>query len=148
MGIFTSTVVLHGPLYQCWWFSIALFLHRQRQPCCKYDKHKANQTGKKFMTNTFMTTHSTYWCHHFCRWVSLKSSHFEMTEVLFQDDNNSLTSLLHSVVTAAFKIQNQLKQFICVDHTKQHTWHPQRECYKSINWHHVSTTSFFNSSKR
>ena len=47
VGVFPSTVALHGTLYQHWLSWVALFCVGEDNVIAKYDKHKADQTGEK-----------------------------------------------------------------------------------------------------
>ena len=57
-------------------------------------------------------------------WLSLESSRFETTELLFQDDDNEANAASQRYCTQLCelfsKYKNQLKQFIRVDHANTH----------------------------
>jgi len=93
----------------------------------KYDKQKTDQTGgkvhdKHLYDNPFKPLMSLFLA--MGVWFSLSASHFEDTEMLFQNDGNEANAAsgryCEQLVQLFKKYKDQLKQYIHVDHANTH----------------------------
>lgn len=93
----------------------------------KYDKQKADQTGEQLhekhcYDNPFLPLASLFLA--LGVWFCLEASHFEVTEMLFQNDTNEANAASQRYCTQLrelfTKYKEQLKQYIRVDHANTH----------------------------